>query len=214
MRVERIKAADADLLEPQEPLWGKVNVEAVELIATPLAMVRELSPFLALSEGHGAVGRLDVQAVHNGRMLAVRLRWASVKSDRVRDLDGFVDGAAVMFPAATGVSAITMGESGKPVNAWYWKADRAAPYEVLAEGFRSVQRLGDARASDLKAAATYSDGRWHVVFRRSLGARNRLVRFGPGRRSGIAFAIWSGANAERSGRKSFSGEFASLEVAA
>ena len=38
------------------------------------------------------------------------------------DLDSFVDGVAVMFPTVSGASAVTMGATGKPVNAWYWKA--------------------------------------------------------------------------------------------
>ena len=118
-----------------------------------------------------------------------------------------------MFPTVAGVSAVTMGAAGKPVNAWYWRADKAKPYEVLAQGFRFVERQKDNAGSDLAVAADYADGYWSVVFRRSLGARNGLVRFAPGKQSGIAFAVWAGANKERSGRKAFSGDFMPLVLA-
>jgi DMSO reductase family type II enzyme heme b subunit len=213
MKAARIKAGNDELLKPGAAFWSQATKEKVALLPTPLAMVQELSPFLAISQGHGAITALQVEAVHNGEMLAVRLSWAADKHDRVVDLNGFVDGAAVMFPTVTGASAITMGEAGKPVNAWYWKADQKVPYEVLAEGFRFVNRQKDNAGSDLKAAAVHADGRWQVVFRRSLGARNGLVRFAPKQTSGIAFAVWSGAHAERSGRKAFSGDFVPLELA-
>lgn len=214
MKVLRVKAANAALLDPKGALWAKAAPEKFTLMATPLAMVQELSPFVAISQGHGVTPALEAQAVHNGEVLAVRLRWASDKTDRVRDLDSFVDGVAVMFPTVPNVSAITMGAPGKPVNGWYWKADTSKPYEVLAEGFRFVQRQKDNAGSDLTVAAEHADGHWQVVFRRSLGARNGLVRFAAGKKSGIAFAVWAGANAERSGRKAFSGDFVPFEVSA
>ena len=38
------------------------------------------------------------------------------------------------------------------------------------------------------------------------------LRLEPGGSTKIAFAVWSGGNAERSGRKSFSGEFVDFEI--
>lgn len=212
MKAVRVSPGNASLLDPQAELWTKVRPETFPLMATPLAMVRELSPFLAISQDHGVTPALEVRAAHDGELLALHLRWASAQNDRMLDLNSFVDGAAVMFPTQPNTSAITMGAAGKPVNAWYWRADKAAPHEVLAEGFRSVVRQQDNAGSDLKVMAKHADGHWQLVFTRSLGARNGLVRFAPGKKSGIAFAVWSGANAERSGRKAYSGEFVPFEV--
>lgn len=213
MKVVKLKTGNDALLDPKADLWNQAAAETVPLMATPLAMVQELSPFVAISQGHGVTSSLEARAVHNGEMVAVRLRWASAKNDTVMDLDTFVDGVGVMFPTVAGVSAVTMGAAGKPVNAWYWRADKAKPYEVLAQGFRFVERQKDNAGSDLAVAADYADGHWNVVFRRSLGARNGLVRFAPGKQSGIAFAVWAGANKERSGRKAFSGDFMPLVFA-
>lgn len=213
MKVTKLKTGKDALLNPGAELWNRVMPETVSLFATPLVMVQELSPFLAVSQDHGVIPSLEARAVHDGEHVAIHLRWASARSDRMADLDSFVNGISVMFPTVPGVSAVTMGEPGKPVNAWYWHADRPRPYEVLAQGFRFVERLQDNAGSDLAVAAVHADGHWQVVFRRSLGARNGLARFAPGKASGIAFAAWSGANAERSGRKAFSGDFMPLEFA-
>lgn len=213
MKAVRVKVDNDELLKPEAAFWRQTTPEKVALMPTPLAMVQELSPFLALSQTHGVTNEVQAQLAHNGEMLAVHLSWAAEKRDIQRDIDSFVDGVGVMFPTGPKVSAITMGAVGKPVNAWYWRADKPMPYEVLAEGFRFVQRQKDNAGSDLKVAAVHKDGHWQVVFRRSLGARNGLVRFAPGKSSGIAFAVWAGANAERSGRKAFSGDFMKLELA-
>ena len=212
MKADRVDATDAALLDLDSALWSGTQIEHFEMLPTPLAMVGELSPFLAVSRGHGSVTELRAAALHNGRMMAVRLDWPAGRHDAPADLNSFVDGVAVMYPLALNAVAITMGAQGAAVNAWYWKANRAEPYEIVAEGFQSVQRLEANTRSDLTAVARHRDGEWHVVFRRSLVPRKGLVSLVPGRASRIAFAVWDGGNAERSGRKSFSGEFIELLV--
>ncbi|MCK2127384.1 ethylbenzene dehydrogenase-related protein [Thauera aromatica] len=210
MKAKRIDASNDALLDAASPAWASALGESMSMAQTPLMLTKEVSPFLALGQDHGAIENLQAAALHNGRMLAVRLQWAAPKYDRIVDLDSFVDGAAVLFPLVRGAPAVTMGAPGKPTNAWYWKANKPEPYEVVAEGFASVQRV--AGRSDLKAVAQYRDGQWNVVLGRSLGKADGLVKLEPGGSTKIAFAVWSGGNAERSGRKSFSGEFVDLEI--
>lgn len=212
MKAKRIKASDDALLDAASAAWASVLAENVDMWPTPLGMVKEVSPFLALSEDHGAIKSLQAAALHNGSTIAIRLQWSADKRDKIADLDSFVDGAAVLFPLVRGAPAATMGARGKPTNAWYWKANMPEPYEVVAEGFASVQRLKDKGGSDLKAVAVHRDGQWNLVLRRSLANADGLVKLAPGGSSKIAFAVWSGGNAERSGRKSFSGEFVDFEI--
>lgn len=212
MKAKRIAANDDVLLDVGASIWGGAEVTDFSMWPTPLSMVAETSPFLARSEDHGVIKNLRAAAVHNGNMIALRLNWAAEKHDKLGDLDSFVDGVAVLFPTVRGAPAATMGAKGKPTNAWYWKANAIDPFEVVAEGFASVQRLKDKTASDLKVAARHQDGEWNVILRRSLVARDGLVKFKPGGGAKIAFAVWSGGNAERSGRKSFSGEFVDFEI--
>lgn len=210
MKAKKIDASDDLLLDGASPIWANAPVESVAMVQTPIMLTKEVSSFLALSQDHGAITSLQAAALHNGQMLAIRLQWAAPKHDRIVDLDSFVDGAAVLFPLVRGASAVTMGARGKPTNAWYWKANMPEPYEVVAEGFASVERIAGRRG--LKAAALHRDGQWNLVLARSLGKPDGLVKLEPGGSTKVAFAVWSGGNAERSGRKSFSGEFADFEI--
>lgn len=212
MKVKRIEGSNDALLDLDSAAWSGAENTAFEMFPTPLAMVQEVSPFLAMSQDHGVIKRLEAAALHNGSMLAVRLKWAAPKHDKVVDLDSFVDGVGVLFPVVRGAPAMTMGAKGKPVNAWYWRANAKEPIEVLAEGFNLVQRMKDKAGSDLKAVAQHRSGEWSVILRRSLTAGNRLVKLWPGGSSKIAFSVWNGGNAERSGRKSFSGDFVDFEI--
>ncbi len=213
MKVVKVSTAAAALSDPLSPYWSSAAKERLSMMPTPLAMVDEVSPFLAISNDHGSVEEAEVAALHDGRTLTLRISWAMPKAaDKIDDLDRFVDAAAVIFPLARNASAMTMGAKGQPTNAWYWKAGKAHPYDVIAEGFGSSQRH-DGATSGLSARAIHADGRWHVVFQRSLETSRDRVRFVPGKKTGIAFAIWDGRNRERSGRKSFSGEFIPLEIA-
>lgn len=212
MKANKVTAGDEALLDLNASVWSTTETTGFDMVATPLAMVEELSPFLARSDGHGAIKRLSVAAIHNDRMLAIRLAWRCGKHDTLVDLNTFVDGVAVLFPLTKNAIATTMGAKGDPVNAWYWKANAEHPREVMAEGFRSVVRLSDKTVSDLRTAARYADGEWNVIFRRSLKAGKELVHLTSGGATRVAFAAWSGGNAERSGRKSYSGEFVDLKL--
>ena len=66
---------------------------------------------------------LDVQAVHNGAQLAVRLSWAdaSVNESAIRTED-FPDGVAVQLSAAANPPFFGMGDAHDAVNIWHWKA--------------------------------------------------------------------------------------------
>lgn len=212
MKAKRIEGSNDALLDLDSAVWSGAENTAFEMFPTPLAMVQEVSPFLAMSQDHGVIKRLEAAALHNGSMLAVRLKWVAQKHDKVVDLDSFVDGVGVLFPVGRGAPAMTMGAKGKPVNAWYWKANAKEPMEVVAEGFATVRRMKDKAGSDLQAVAQHRSGEWNVILRRSLTAGNGLVKFQPGGSSKIAFSVWNGGNAERSGRKSFSGDFVDFEI--
>ena len=212
MKVKKIDAGNDALLDLAAPAWNSAEVKRLAMWPTPLGMVQEVSPFLAMSEGHGVNKSLDVAALHNGSMMAVRLKWASDKHDKLVDLSSFADGAAVLFPLVKGAPAMTMGAKGKPTNAWFWKANMPMPMEVVAEGFNAVQRLKDKAASDLKVVAQHQNGEWQIIFRRSLANKTGLAQWAPGGTGKIAFALWNGGNDERSGRKSFSGDFVDFQL--
>lgn len=66
---------------------------------------------------------LDLQAVHNGQALAIRLAWddATESAGASRNED-FPDGVAVQLSAAENPPFFGMGGAHEEVNIWHWKA--------------------------------------------------------------------------------------------
>lgn len=171
MHIKRSAASSEALLDPQHAAWQQAEAREFRMIPTPLKanpMIEAISPFLAQSTDHGTLDQLSAFGLHNGEVLTLRLRWAGGERQQIRDLDEFVDGVAVMFPLHAKASAVTMGGKGMPVNAWYWKANRAdAAFDVVAEGYgTSVRR--DGASSAVRSQGTYDDGHWHVTLQRPL----------------------------------------------
>lgn len=85
----------------------------------------------------------------------------------------------------------------------------AGPHEspvedLIAGGFATLTAY-PAEAQTVQGHGVWSDGRWRVVFSRSLTAREvDQVSFAPGTVYSVAFAVWDGANSERNGKKSTS----------
>lgn len=215
MRVTRLEASADELLDPAHSGWNGVKAHEFPLVPTPLngnPAIRAISPFIEKSTDHGAVSAVRVAAAHNGAELAVRLSWVSDRHDRIADLDEFVDGAAVMFPLTAHASAVTMGSPSDPVNAWYWKGNLAdTAFDVVATGYGTSGRHRDP-GRPIRCAAVHVDGGWQVVLCRTLEAVAGRVGFVPGGEAAMAFAVWDGGNRERSGRKSFSGDFVRIPV--
>ena len=90
---------------------------------------------------------LTVQALNNGKELALRLAWIDpTVDDRAVRHDEFRDGVAVQFSLSTD-PPFYMGTSGKNggVNIWFWKADRQ---KNLASGYQDVDAAFPNRAVD------------------------------------------------------------------
>lgn len=215
MKLSYVKTVNETLLDPFSTAWRNIEAHDVELYKTPIAMAQHLSPFMALSESHGRIRSLSFKMAHNGKSVSIYVSWKDeTRDDKIEDLDQFIDSVAVMFPLTPAANSMTMGDADNPVNAWFWRADKAEPYDVLAYGFGTSQRR-DGRMSGLSVASSFKEGRWHVVFQRRLRANllsSGQVNFKPASISGLAFAVWDGANKERSAQKSFSGEWKVFEV--
>jgi len=214
-KVKRVSANSQKLLEVDGAAWAGLDGIDIDLVPSPIAMAAGVSGQMALSRNHGKVKRVEARLAHNGETLSVRLSWQDdQKADQIEDLDQFVDAAAVLFPIRGDANPFSMGDPQRPVNAWFWKADRAEPFDVIAQGFATSQRR-PASTSRLEANALYRDGGWHLVFQRPLQPESgAFTRFVPGQPAKIAFAVWAGSNAERAGQKAISGAFIDLELEA
>ncbi len=103
---------------PESPVWK--DVQSTDLVLRPLSARRQ------------AIEIINVSSVNNGERLAVRLKWKDPTKD------GFVEGRADVFRDGVAVQVALgdvtlhthghnepffgMGNRGKPVNIWHWKA--------------------------------------------------------------------------------------------
>jgi DMSO reductase family type II enzyme heme b subunit len=213
MRVSRVNAARQKLFEADGAAWSGLETNRIDLIPAPIGMAAAVSMHMAVSQGHGKTKRLEARLAHDGETLSIRLSWEDPKhDDQIRDLDQFVDAAALLFPLLPDTNPLIMGEETKPVNGWLWKADQPEPFDVIARGYSTTQRR-PASSSGLAASGLYRDGTWMVVFQRPLEpGSGEFIRFEPGGSAQVGVAVWDGSNAERAGQKAVTGAFLQLEL--
>ncbi len=214
MKALKVNRTTEEFLTAGSALWRRAESIFVPMSPTPLGMVEDRSPFLALSEDHGIVDEIKVKTLHNGKSLAIQvIMEVPTLRDHLDDLDDFVDALGVMFPLNEDALAMTMGNEDAMTNIWYWKANHSDPYDVLSRGFGSTDRR-PGTASKLAVSAKSRGNTWEVVFVRPLQVDGGIefAGFTPGKSIGIAFAAWAGSNNERSGMKSTSGEFTELVI--
>jgi DMSO reductase family type II enzyme heme b subunit len=206
-------AIDA-LLDPASGVWRASEPRTISLTGTPASMQPTESIRVSwMGKETGAVANVIVKALHNGEVLAFRLEWedATENTDLV-DNDSFPDAAAIALPAHEDAPLILMGAPGKPVNAWYWRADvpeRAR--QVAAEGLGTSRTLDQSVVS---ARGHWKEGRWRVVIARPLRTADVVgaAQLAVGQETGFGVAIWEGSNMERGGIKAFSGNWVPLTL--
>lgn len=213
MRATYAKTDLESLLHPESATWRGHESETIELIGTPAGMQPTEAIRVAWTgKAIGAVSSVKVGAIHNGEVLAFRLEWEDPEEDAsLGDNDMFTDAAAIALPAAEGAPMILMGAAGKPVNAWYWRADEPdRGRHVSAEG------LGTSRTLDtslVKASGIWKNGRWRVVIARAMNVDVAgAARIQPGSETGFGVAIWEGSHKERAGIKAFSVDWKKLTI--
>ena len=213
VKVTRVSASRAQLLEPGAPEWGAVGAVELQLQPTPLSSQPSVYVLSTWKERpYGAVRSVRVQAAHNRESISFRLSWSDdAPVTEITDTDVFTDAAAVLFPLRGGDAPLTsMGSPKEPVLAWYWRADFDAPLSITAQGIGSSVRHPDGA---LLSQASHSEGAWSVVVSRLMGSHlSDTVHLMPGRQSKVAFAVWQGANRERGGLKAVTLEWQPLEI--
>ncbi len=84
----------------------------------------------AFPNGGGSVQEVEVRGIHNGENIFFGIRWSdATRNDRAIKHEQFRDAVGLMFPL--GIVKISpetpfsprMGDRGKSVNIWHWKAD-------------------------------------------------------------------------------------------
>jgi mono/diheme cytochrome c family protein len=130
-------------------------------------------PLRQLWGRESVVARVSVSTVTDGRKLALRMRWSDASADsRMLRPEDFRDAAAVQFSLAGPDVTFAMGERGKPVAIWHWKAD----WQRDIAGREDIEAAAPSMAVDM------------YPFARSSAAGGQDPAFLTGRAAGNAFS--------------------------
>lgn len=191
--VEHAPGKAGQLSAPTGAAWQDVESVTVPLSSAPSGLPNAAD--VSTSTVHVRAARTDTR-------LFVRLRWADASRNTTpggpRE---FADGAAMQVPVDTSTHpAIALGGKSTPVNVWYWNA-KEGPDEILAGGPGTITTIGH----DIGSHAEYADGQWTLVLSRNLTvAGENRTEFRMNHDVDAAFAVWNGANEERSGHHAVS----------
>lgn len=233
--LEAVRVKD-DLSDPGARGWEHIEGVGVELGAAALA--DQPSRYIRTAwatRPYGLARTLIARAAHDGERLFLRLSWPSptlAQSEReklagaVEGPDAFPDACAVVLAGSAQAQLGRWGSAETPVRVWRWAAgvpggvaERVEDLvgEGIAEGAERLRPAPDRGgvAFGVQARAGCSGERREVVFSRALTAQDGPAPgLEPGSVSVLGFALWVGANQERSGIRSVSKAPCELAVAA
>ncbi|MBI4543345.1 MAG: c-type cytochrome [Gemmatimonadetes bacterium] len=202
---------------PDDSAWASVERYYYPLVGQVIVRPRWFAPM---------VSGLWVQALHDGRALALRVTWHdpsqspdsswNVWRARVAARMGADDSAAadstplpdrlaVQFPARLPAGLdrpyFLMGSVEEPVYLWSWESEPRSAVEATARGADRLEPLAGLTDS-VATSSTYDHGEWRVQFTRALstGDSTNQLEFVTGRPIPMAFYAWDGSNGETGAR--------------
>lgn len=118
-------------LDPNDSTWRDVSTHISPMILQDLVDPRLMEP---------STKEVRVKAITDGKEIAFRIEW---NDDSKSDLPGprhFIDGCAVQLPSKIepNVPAPQMGETGKPVEIAFWRADWQAAVDGRPDSITSI----------------------------------------------------------------------------
>lgn len=182
------------LADPTAAAWENAESSEVPLASAPSGLPNADSV---------STDAVDVEAIRTESSLYVRMSWVDdTENGSTSELTGFADAAAMQVPAdETTHPDIALGSTDTPVNVWYWNAAEGTE-EIIAGGQGTITEVDQPA---IESTAVHEDGTWTVVMERSLSAdaENRAA-LDTETDVDVAFAVWDGANGERSGHHAVS----------
>lgn len=126
---------DLSAPDPKARYWDRVPQEKVMLMAQPMVVPRPDTTTTA---------QVSVQALHDGKRLALRLRWRDADRDEAGRLGEFSDAAAVQFPVSAKEvpPPVMMGAKGDPVHIFHWRAQYQRDAEKGKPGVKDLYPNG------------------------------------------------------------------------
>lgn len=218
-----IKIAGEISLDPNDKSWEGVNYFDVPMSGQVTLPPRLQTPTVDL---------MTVRVVYNDKEIGFHLEWDDRFQD-VEHTEppphekkaansyetypvlypaenrptGYRDGVAIQMavkiPNSPELPHFVLGQSGKPVNLWHWKADwnedasRKTPVEfLLSNGPKSA--AAPMKDQVVMGKGVFSNGRWRVVMKRPLASSDpaTMTPIEPGAFVPISFHAWDGFNGE------------------
>ncbi len=129
-------------------------------------------------------GTVTCRALWNGREIGYLIEW----NDPSGPKHASPDSAFLQFAAHNGGKPYRIyGDADRPVRIWHWQTGNETELETAA-GPGKI----DPQRADFRVNSTWKEGRWHVIFRRSLEGE---PSFGSGKFVPTLFSTRDGANA-------------------
>ena len=200
--------------DPADPAWDKAPAMTFALAPN---IIKEPRLFFSLND------RTTVRVLFNDKDIAIRVdvddRTYSVPGDklekqyRLDEGEPTRDAIAVQWPREIPQTSekpwFRHGDKKHAVNMWYWAAPSVEPKSG------ATAMILDAKGPDgpptprkdssaLKTRGVWKDGRWQVVFKRSLKTQDgQDLQFENGRYIPVAFANWDGLAGQKGSRHTF-----------
>ncbi len=192
--------------------WDDVEPYYIPLVGQIIVEPRWFSP---------TVNAVWVQAVHDGRELALRFTWhdpsrspdpaweewrtrivAAMEPNEGADPEPDApDRLTIQFPSmmpeGRDLPFFLGGDTRRPVYLWRWRSDRDGIQEAHGRGLESVDPVPSAPDSPV-AAAAFDEGAWRLYVRRSLDSADPEQRLAmpQGEAIPIAFFAQDGSSGE------------------
>jgi mono/diheme cytochrome c family protein len=225
--IESRKVTGDISLDPNAPIWKDADPVDVLMSGQVHLPPRNQSP---------TVDFVLIQSVYNDKEIAFRLEWddrtqniTQQDSEAVQKMEtpdftatypvlyppsvrlrNLRDAAALQFavrlPQGPEKPHFFLGDTGKPVNLWEWKADLQKVEELNAKGYKTPAALQPPDSQQAEGKGVFDDGVWRVVMKRPLTTKDVAndVQFATGQLIPVAVHIWDGANGETGLRRTIS----------
>lgn len=192
LRVKKVKAIPSST---DDALWGGLDYLDMPMAGQIIFNQRDFTSLITNAR---------VRGVYTDSEVAVMIEWTGKKHNIGGDGNP-PDAARLQFPAKASEGSepyFFMGDKKLGVNIWQWKASEDTGVELNAEGPTKVMQQ---EKQDVKVVASYKDGLYRVMFRRSLntGDKDDTV-FGIGNFVPFAVTLYDGRNNEEDNRGAIS----------
>ncbi|MSR37025.1 MAG: hypothetical protein EXR95_10385 [Gemmatimonadetes bacterium] len=198
---------------PTDERWADVERFYIPLVGQIVVKPRWFDP---------RVKSLWVQALHDSANVAMLVSWSDPSrspdsewapfAQRVVDMMGPKDEGSTWVPGSTDQLVVQFpqtvptvmerpyflqGDPRRPAYLWSWRGDQDRAVEMVARGLGTGQEQ-PATSQQVTAVASWAEGEWRVLFRRSLSTPDSIADLQLPRATvvPVAFQVWDGDNGE------------------